>query len=86
MALSEKTEYNIGGVEADGVVFVKKITTVLKDGQPFGSPIVHRAPLNPGDSVAGLGPVVAAVTAAVWTPDILEAWAIKQAQRAAAGP
>lgn len=86
MALSEKTEYTIGGVDADGVVFVKKITTVLKDGRPFGSPVILRAPLNPGDSVAGLGPVVSAVTAAVWTPDVIEAWAIKQAQRAAAGP
>ena len=75
---TETTVTNVAGVEPSGVVFVKKVTTVLRDGAPFGQPQIWRGPLQPGDDLTGQDPLVATVCNAVWTPEVIAAFKANQ--------
>jgi hypothetical protein len=84
MSLTEKTVTSVGSVESNGVVFVRKVTTVYRDGQPFGAPQVWRGPLHPGADISDQDHIVAAVCNAVWTPEVVAAFKAAEAARRAA--
>lgn len=56
-----------------GQIHVKTITRIVENGDLL-TEAVHRKVLNPGDSLVGEAPNVAAVASAVWTPEVLAAW------------
>lgn len=80
MAFSEKVDVSVSGMQDDGVIFVKVVTTILKDGEPFGSAVIQKTPVNPGDDLTNQPNVVKAAAAILWTPEVLSAWARKKAE------
>ena len=63
----------------NGVIEVRRIDRVLKDGVTIGTPTYHRHVLTPGQDLSNEDPVVSAVANAVWTPEVIENWQAKQA-------
>ncbi len=76
---TEITTSSVAGIEPNCVVFVKKVTTVLRDGEPFGQPQIWRGPLSPGDDLTGQDPLVIKVCTALWTPEVVAAFAASRA-------
>ena len=68
----------IDKIEVIGVEFpmvqVRRADIILKDGVEIARSY-HRHVLAPGDDVSGEDPKVQAVCAAVWTPEVLAAYA-----------
>jgi hypothetical protein len=73
MAITKQTVSLADNITERGQIHVKTITRVLEDGKLL-SESVHRKVLNPGDSLTGEAAQVAAVAAALWTPEVIAAW------------
>lgn len=73
MAFTKQTTSIADNITERGQIHVKTITRVLEDGNLL-SESVHRKVLSPGDSLSGEAAQVAAIAAAVWTPEIVAAW------------
>ena len=71
--LTEETTVDRIEVLEDGVVLVRRATFVLRDGERMPTPQYHRTSYAPGTDVAHEDPRVQAITAAAWTPDVIEA-------------
>lgn len=81
MALEETT---IAGerveVLADGSLQVRDAIVILRDGMrdPIMPPRYHRYVLQPGEGLTGKPERVAAIANAVWTEEVVQAWAAAQ--------
>ena len=81
MAYSEKQEYKIEVLE-NGVLQVRRADIVMKDGKEVGR-TYHRHCVCPGDSVSAECPRVQALSAAIWTDDVVAAYElVRQEQEA----
>jgi predicted SnoaL-like aldol condensation-catalyzing enzyme len=76
MAYEEKVGHVIEVLE-DGVVQVKRVTRVLKDGVEIAQQY-HRHVLEPGADTTAQVDKVKAVSAAVWTKDVVDEYKKKQ--------
>lgn len=56
---------------------VRQITRIVEDGAEL-SASYHRWSLAPGDDLTGQDPKVAAIAAAVWTPEVIAAYQAAQ--------
>jgi hypothetical protein len=68
MTITEKSTIDQITVDATGNVSVRRCDQVLRGGEVIASTF-HRHVLAPGDDLTGQDPRVAAVAAAVWTPE-----------------
>ena len=57
----------------DGSIQIQEATYILEDGKRIAGPTYHRSTLRPGEATGGKTARVAAVAAAVWTPDVIAA-------------
>lgn len=73
MEITKQTLSLADNITERGQIHVKTITRVLEDGDLL-SEATHRKVLNPGDPLDGEPAQVAAVAAAVWTPEVVAAW------------
>lgn len=67
----EKQEYDVTA-RAAGHIEVRRSDIVLKDGVEIARNF-HRHVVTPGDDVTGEIQLVQDISAAVWTPEIIEA-------------
>ena len=74
MALSKTVLVDKIEILEAGQLQVRTATVVAEDGAEL-SRAFHRHVLNPGDDTTGQDDRVAAVAAATWTADVLDAWA-----------
>ena len=88
MALSKTVLVDKIEVLEMGQVQVRQATVISEDGSEL-SRTFHRHVLNPGDDTTGRDDRVAAVAAATWTTDVVDAWdafiAAQEAELAADG-
>ena len=73
MALTEKIEIDRVEVVANGIVQVRQVTTVYKDGGELAKSF-HRWCLTPGQDVSDQADNVKAICQAAWTPEIIAAY------------
>lgn len=71
----EESVNPVGQIEvlADGTIQVREQTLILRDGKPISNPIYHRYVLRPGDQLRVDHPRIAAISLAVWTPEVIAA-------------
>lgn len=79
MAYEEKVGHVIEVLE-DGVVQVKRVTRVLKDGVEIAKQY-HRHVLEPGADMTAEVDRVKAVAATVWTKEVVDEYKAKQKDR-----
>jgi|688.fasta_scaffold1810283_1 hypothetical protein len=72
MALTESISSTLE-VAADGTVFVNTEISIFRDNTKIASE-VNRTGYHPGADVSSLPDSIQAVCAAVWMPEVLEAW------------
>jgi hypothetical protein len=85
MALEKKTVTGQIEVGETGTIGVRTDTVVTDDGVEL-SRSFHRKVLAPGDDVSGEDAKVQAVAGAVWTTEVVEAYAAAQAANEPAAP
>jgi hypothetical protein len=73
MALTEKIEIDRVEVVANGIVQVRQVTTVYKDGGELAKSF-HRWTLTPGQDVSDQADNVKAICQAAWTPEVIAAY------------
>ena len=71
--LTEETITLMDGVDEKGNIRVKRVTRILKDGEPYGSEQYHRHVLSPGDDLTDEDPEVSIAATALWTPGKVKA-------------
>jgi len=79
MALTETKVIDQITVVADGTVFYREATRILKDGEQIAQ-TYHRSSLTPGQDLTGQPANVQAIATAAWTDAVIAAY---QAQIAA---
>ena len=57
----------------DGVIQVREKTTVMEDAVELSSSF-HRWVVSPGDDVSDQDAKIQAITAAIWTPEVVAAY------------
>lgn len=72
MTITEKSTIDQITVDAAGNISVRRCDQVLRGDEVIASTF-HRHVLAPGDDLTGQDPRVAAVAAAVWTPESIAA-------------
>jgi len=82
MALTEDSVIDSINVKLDGAIEVRKANRVFRDGEEI-SKSYHRHVVSPGDDLSLEDPKVAAVGAAIHTPEVIAAF--KDAQNAMQG-
>ena len=85
MALEKKTVTGQIEVGETGTIGLRTDTVVLDDGVEI-SRNFHRKVLAPGDDVSGEDAKVQAVAGAVWTTEVVSAYAAAQAANEPAAP
>ncbi len=85
MALSKSTIVDRIEVLESGQLQVRTATIISEGGVEL-SRTFHRHVLNPGDDTGGQDDRVAAVAAATWTTDVVDAWDAFVAERDAHVP
>ena len=83
MAITEQTiEAERIEILADGCLQVRDATVILRDGarDPSFPPRYHRYVLHPGADLSAAPAKVAAVAEAVWTEEVVAAWAAARAE------
>jgi hypothetical protein len=86
MALEKQTVVGSTEVNENGSINVRTDTVIVDDGNEI-SRTYHRKVLAPGDDVSGEDAKTQAVAGAVWTTEVVEAYAAAQAAaQAAAAP
>ena len=83
MALEKKTVTGSTEVAENGSISVRTDTVIVDDGNEL-SRSFHRHVVAPGDDVSGESERVQAVAGAVWTTEVVEAYAEAQAAAAPA--
>ena len=83
MALEKQTVVGSTEVVENGAINVRTDTVIVDDGNEI-SRSFHRHVLAPGDDVSGEDAKVQAVAGAVWTTEVVEAYAAAQAAAAPA--
>lgn len=73
MALEEKSVVDKVEVLLNGSIQVRRRDQILKDGVEVAASF-HRHVINPGDDTANEDPRVAAIAAALWTPEVIAAY------------
>ena len=73
MALEEVSVVDKVEVLLNGSIQVRRRDQILKDGVEVASTF-HRHVVNPGDDVSNEDPRVAAIAAATWTDEVVEAY------------
>ena len=81
MALSETTVVDQITVTENGTVLYREATRVLRDGEQIAQTF-HRTSLNPGQDLTGVPDKVKAVAQVAWTEDVVNAYAVAQAEAA----
>ena len=81
MALTEKIEIDRVEVVANGIVQVRQVTTVYKDGGELAKSF-HRWTLTPGQDVSDQANNVKAICQAAWTPEVILAYQKQQEENA----
>jgi hypothetical protein len=76
MALAERVTIDKIEVLEDGLIQVRQATVVEKDGAELNRAF-HRWVLTPGQDITSQSARVKAVAAAVWTPEVVAAYADK---------
>lgn len=76
MAYEEKIGYTMEVLE-DGQIQVRKVTRVLKDGVEIAKQY-HRSVLEPGADTTAQVDKVKAVSAAVWTKEVVDEYVAKK--------
>ena len=79
MAYEEKIGYTMEVLE-DGIIQVRKVTRVLKDGVEIAQQY-HRHVLAPGDDTTTQVDRVKAIAATVWTKEVVDEFKAKQKDR-----
>ena len=73
MAFSEQQEYKLE-ILPNKVIQVRRSDIILKDGVPIATSF-HRHVVVPGDDVSEEPPEVQACATALWTPEVVAAYA-----------
>ena len=73
MALEEKSVVDKVEVLLNGQIQVRRRDQILKDGVEVASTF-HRHVVHPGDDTSSEDPRVAAIAAATWTEEVVEAY------------
>ena len=87
--MSEFSEVSVIGsinVTLSGCIEVRRDTVILRDGVQAAPATHHRHVLAPGDDLEDQDPRVQAVANAVWTADVIGAYAASQAAVEASRP
>ena len=84
MALEKKTVTGQLEIGETGTISVRTDTVIVDDGNEI-SRSFHRHVVAPGDDVSGESERVQAVAGAVWTDEVVEAYAAAQAAAAPEG-
>ena len=72
-SFTEKQEYKLE-ILPNKVIQIRRSDIILKDGVPVASSF-HRHVVSPGDDVAGEPAEVQACATALWTPEVVAAYA-----------
>ena len=67
-------------VVADGTVFYREATRILKDGEQIAQTF-HRSSLTPGQDLTGQPANVVAICNAAWTDEVIAAYQAQIAQQ-----
>ena len=67
--LTEEVITLMDGVDEKGNIRVKRVTRILKDGEPYGGDQYHRHVISPGDDLTDEDPEVSIAATALWTPE-----------------
>lgn len=73
MALTETKEIDKIEVVGNGIVQVREVNRILKDGAEIARNF-HRWTLAPAQDVSDQEPRVQAICQATWTPEVIEAY------------
>jgi len=73
MLLTKKTSIDQITVMENGIILIRKVTSVMEDGVEL-SKIYDRTSLTPGSSLTNQPDNVAAIASAVWTPQVVAAF------------
>jgi len=73
MALTENKEIDKIEVVGNGIVQVRQVTRILKDGSEIARNY-HRWTLAPGQDVSDQAANVQAICQAAWTPEVIAAY------------
>lgn len=73
MSLTKEVKVDQVTVVENGIVQYREATRVMEDGNEL-TKTYHRTSLTPGQDLDGVPPVVAAICAAAWTPEVLAAY------------
>jgi hypothetical protein len=73
MALTETKVIDQITVVADGTVFYREATRILKDGEQIAQ-TYHRSSLTPGQDLTGQPTNVVAICNAAWTEEVIAAY------------
>jgi hypothetical protein len=73
MALTETKVIDQITVVADGTVFYREATRILKDGEQIAQTF-HRSSLTPGQDLTGQPANVVAICNAAWTDEVVAAY------------
>jgi hypothetical protein len=77
MALTERTTTDLIEVLENGCLQIREANIVERDGVAIAKTF-HRYVLSPGDDVSTKEQKIQNIAAAVWTPEILQAWQSRQ--------
>ena len=80
MALEKQISIDKIEVVENNIIQVRQITRILEDGVELSSSY-HRWALTPGQDVSDQEPKVQAIANALWTEEIVAAYAAYQAQQ-----
>lgn len=86
MALAKTVTYDMITIRANGIIEIRKKTTINEDGkEEFGSNF-FRYTYEPGADISSEPVRVKNIINIVWTPAVLAAWEVEKAARLAAMP
>ena len=81
MALTKTTVVDQITVCENGIVLYREATRIMEDGNQI-SQTYHRTSLTPAQDLTGQPANVVAICNAAWTPEVIAAYQVAQAERA----
>ena len=85
MAFTERVEHKLEIIPPYSIIQCRRADIIEKDGVEVGK-TYHRHVRVPGDDVSGDCAELQSVAAALWTPEVIEAYQAYLAEQAANGP
>jgi hypothetical protein len=73
MALTENKQVDKIEVVGNGIIQVREVTTILKDGE-FYARTFHRWSFAPESDISAMPANVQAIAQAAWTPEVIAAY------------